>query len=116
MITISNRTADFNELSIENLTKRPLFDALKIFWKNSEMDYMNFLETNGINFFKEYSRIDELRDSVNNELDTLKNVAKSNQNFAFDFKIADSIKNLVQLKTTSFQNLPLILELLGTKI
>ena len=40
------------------------------------MDYMNFLETNGINFFKEYSRIDELRDSVNNELDTLKNVAK----------------------------------------
>lgn len=102
MITISNRTADFNELSIENLTKRPLFDALKIFWKNSEMDYMNFLETNGINFFKEYSRIDELRDSVNNELDTLKNIAKSNQNFAFDFKIADSIKKLGAIKDHEF--------------
>ena len=36
MITISNRTADFNELNIENLTKRPLFDALKVFWKGSE--------------------------------------------------------------------------------
>lgn len=113
MITISNRTADFNELSIENLTKRPLFDALKIFWKNSEMDYMNFLETNGINFFKEYSRIDELRDSVNNELDTLKNVAKSNQNFAFDFKIADSIKKLGAIKDHEFSKFTIDFRTIG---
>ena len=66
------------------------------------MDYMNFLETNGINFFKEYSRIDELRDSVNDEIETLKNLAKSNQNFAFDFKIADSIKKLGAIKDHEF--------------
>lgn len=102
MITISNRTADFNELKIENLTKRPLLDALKVFWKNGDMDYINFLESNQISYFKEYSRIDELKDSINDEIEILKNLVKNAQNFAFDFKIADSLKKLAPIKDHEF--------------
>lgn len=102
MITISNRTADFNELNIENLTKRPLFDALKVFWKSGDMDYINFLESNQISYFKEYSRIDELKDSINDEIEILKNLVKNAQNFAFDFKIADSLKKLAPIKDHEF--------------
>lgn len=96
------RTADFNELNVDNLTKRPLFDTLKVFWKSSDMDYINFLESNQISYFKEYSRIDELKDSINDEIEILKNLVKNAQNFAFDFKIADSFKKLAPIKDHEF--------------
>lgn len=55
MLNLSIRQVDFNELKVENLSKRPILDALQKFWTKSENEFYEFLEQNDLDFYKKYS-------------------------------------------------------------
>lgn len=44
MLNLTLRRVDFNELRVEDISKRPILESLQKFWSKSENEYIDFLE------------------------------------------------------------------------
>lgn len=91
MLNLSIRQVDFNELKVENLSKRPILDALQKFWTKSENEFYEFLEQNDLDFYKKYSSIAELKDGLAKDIEKINTIAQNESGF-FDYKIINALK------------------------
>lgn len=89
MIKLNVYGVNFEELNINNLSKRGVFDSLKTFWNGDEMSYVQYLESIGINY---YSTLDNVysvysfNKSLNEEIEKFKYAIENKNSGAFDFK------------------------------
>lgn len=106
MIPISVFRANFDELNIKNLSKRPLLDSLKIFYQDNEYEYINFLESIGINFYEEFNNIFELNDKINKEIKILNDISTKQELDKFDFRAVNLFKrNLKEINDSEYYKL-----------
>lgn len=108
MIPISVFRANFDELNIKNLAKRALLDSLKIFYQDNEYEYMNFLESVGINYYEEFNNIFELNNAINKEIRILNDIATKQNLDKFDFRAVNLFKrNLKEINDSEYYKLNL---------
>ncbi|MBD5165146.1 hypothetical protein [Helicobacter sp.] len=108
MIPISVFRANFDELNIKNLAKRALLDSLKIFYQDNEYEYMNFLESIGINYYEEFNNIFELNNAINKEIRILNDIATKQNLDKFDFRAVNLFKrNLKEINDSEYYKLNL---------
>lgn len=108
MIPISVFRANFDELNINNLSKRALLDSLKIFYQDNEYEYMNFLESVGINYYEEFNNIFELNNTINKEIKILNDIATKQNLDKFDFRAVNLLKrNLKEINDSEYYKLNL---------
>lgn len=106
MIPISVFRANFDELNIKNLSKRALLDSLKTFYKENEYEYINFLESIGINFYEEFNNIFELNNKINKEIKILNDIATKQELDKFDFRAVNLFKrNLKEINDSEYYKL-----------
>lgn len=117
MLNISIRKVDFNELNIENLSKRPILDTLEKFYKGSESEYYEFLEQNGLSYFKSFSTMAELKEIMDNDVKTLNDIAENTTNNKLDFKTINFLKskNLKEVQEHEFYKLTIDLREVNEK-
>lgn len=99
MIPLTLAKVNFDELNINNLSKRALLESLKIFYKKDDISYFDFLESKGINYFKNFKNIFELNNELNTEIKILNDLASKEELMGFDFKASSLLKR--NLKTLS---------------
>lgn len=99
MIPLTLAKVNFDELNINNLSKRALLESLKIFYKKDDISYFDFLESKGINYFKNFKNIFELNNELNAEIKILNDLASKEELMGFDFKASSLLKR--NLKTLS---------------
>ncbi|MCR2117021.1 hypothetical protein CUPS3808_03925 [Campylobacter upsaliensis] len=99
MIPLTLAKVNFDELNINNLSKRALLESLKIFYKKDDISYFDFLESKGINYFKSFKNIFELNNELNAEIKILNDLASKEELMGFDFKAPSLLKR--NLKTLS---------------
>lgn len=108
MIPISVFRANFDELNINNLSKRALLDSLKIFYQDNEYEYINFLESVGINYYEEFNNIFELNNAINKEIKILNDIATKQNLDKFDFRAVNLLKrNLKEINDSEYYKLNL---------
>lgn len=107
MLNISIRKVDFNELNIENISKRPILDTLEKFYKGSSAEYYEFLEQNGLSYFKNFSTMTELQEVMDNDVAILNTIAEQNLSDKFDYKTINFLKskNLKPIQEHEFYKL-----------
>lgn len=106
MMPISVFRANFDELNIKNLSKRALLDSLKIFYKENEYEYINFLESIGIDFYEEFNNIFELNNKINKEIRILNDIAVKQELDKFDFRAVNLFKrNLKEINDSEYYKL-----------
>lgn len=112
MINLSLRKVDFNELKIENLSKKPILESLKKFWQKSDNEFIEFLEKNNIDYYKNFSSIAELKESINQNISILNSIAEQNIENSFDFKTINLLKgkNLKEIQDYEFVKLTIDLK------
>ncbi|EAK4313851.1 hypothetical protein CRW48_05620 [Campylobacter upsaliensis] len=99
MIPLTLAKVNFDELNINNLSKRALLESLKIFYKKDDISYFDFLESKGINYFKNFKNIFELNNELNAEIKIFNDLASKEELMGFDFKAPSLLKR--NLKTLS---------------
>ncbi|EAW7618423.1 hypothetical protein FG184_06340 [Campylobacter upsaliensis] len=99
MISLTLAKVNFDELNVNNLSKRALLESLKIFYKKDDISYFDFLESKGINYFKSFKNIFELNNELNAEIKILNDLASKEELMGFDFKASSLLKR--NLKTLS---------------
>ncbi|EAI4456455.1 hypothetical protein A0Y76_04415 [Campylobacter upsaliensis] len=99
MIPLTLAKVNFDELNINNLSKRALLESLKIFYKKDDISYFDFLESKGINYFKNFKNIFELNNELNAEIKIFNDLASKEELMGFDFKASSLLKR--NLKTLS---------------
>ena len=108
MIPISVFRANFDELNINNLSKRALLDSLKVFYQDNEYEYMNFLESIGINYYEEFNNIYELNNTINKEIKILNDIATKQELDKFDFRAVNLLKrNLKEINDSEYYKMNL---------
>lgn len=108
MIPISVFRANFDELNINNLSKRALLDSLKIFYQDNEYEYINFLESVGINYYEEFNNIFELNNAINKEIKILNDIATKQNLDKFNFRAVNLLKrNLKEINDSEYYKLNL---------
>ncbi|ELU1350217.1 hypothetical protein SBJ83_001672 [Campylobacter jejuni] len=108
MIPLTLAKVNFDELNINNLSKRALLDSLKIFYKKDDMAYFEFLESKGINYYKNFKNIFELNNELNTEIKIFNDLASKEELIGFDFKASALLKrNLKTLTDNDYYKLNL---------
>lgn len=108
MIPISVFRANFDELNINNLSKRALLDSLKVFYQDNEYEYINFLESVGINYYEEFNNIFELNNTINKEIKILNDIATKQNLDKFDFRAVNLLKrNLKEINDSEYYKMNL---------
>lgn len=92
MISLSLFKVNFDELNINNLSKRALLESLKVFYKADELAYLSFLEELGIDYYKKFNNIFELNNELNKEIKIFNNIASKEEIEQFDFKAINLFK------------------------
>lgn len=107
MLNLTLRKVDFNELKIEDISKRPILSSLQGFWSRSESEYVDFLEKNNIDFYKSFSSIAELKEIMKHDIAILNTIAEQGLENAFDFKTINLLKskNLKEIHDHEFMKL-----------
>lgn len=107
MLNLTIRKVDFNELKVEDIGKRPVLDTLLKFWNKSENEYIEFLQKHNIDFYKNFTSIAELKDTLKQDIETINNIAEQNLENAFDFKTINFLKskNLKEINDYEFVKL-----------
>lgn len=107
MLNLTIRKVDFNELKVEDIGKRPVLDTLLKFWNKSENEYIEFLQKHNIDFYKNFTSIAELKDTLKQDIETINNIAEQNLENAFDFKAINFLKskNLKEINDYEFVKL-----------
>ena len=107
MLNLTLRRVDFNELRVEDISKRPILESLQKFWSKSENEYIDFLEKNNIDFYKNFSSIAELKEVMKHDITILNTIAEQGLDNAFDFKTINLLKskNLKEIHDHEFMKL-----------
>ena len=71
MLSLSLYKVNFDELNINNLSKRALLDSLRKFWTNDDYSYLAYLEKLNINYYQKFTNIFELNNNLNEEIKLL---------------------------------------------
>ncbi|EPT0408892.1 hypothetical protein ACVNVM_001105 [Campylobacter upsaliensis] len=115
MISLTLAKVNFDELNINNLSKRALLESLKIFYKKDDISYFDFLESKGINYFKNFKNIFELNNELNAEIKIFNDLASKEELMGFDFKASSLLKrNLKTLSDNDYYKLNLDLRELNS--
>lgn len=97
MLELQVRQADSNEISLDTLSKKPLLDTLLSFWHGSEAEFIEYLESIGIHYTKDYgNNFYTFTKIINEDLEKI-HKAFFNENIGkLDFRIVNLItpKNL----------------------
>ena len=64
MLSLSLYKVNFDELNINNLSKRALLDSLRKFWTNDDYSYLAYLEKLNINYYQKFTNIFELNNNL----------------------------------------------------
>ncbi|OCS21951.1 hypothetical protein CFVI97532_07060 [Campylobacter fetus subsp. venerealis cfvi97/532] len=107
MLKLSLYGANFEELNINNLSKRGVFDSLKTFWNGDEMSYINYLESIGIDYFNTLSNIFSLNKTLNEDIEKFKYAISSGNTGNFDFRAVSLFtnKNLQNIQDSQYLKL-----------
>lgn len=99
MIPLTLAKVNFDELNVNNLSKRALLESLKIFYKKDDISYFDFLESKGINYFKNFKNIFELNNELNAEIKIFNDLASKEELMGFDFKASSLLKRNLKVLT-----------------
>lgn len=103
MISLTLFKANFDELNINNLSKRALFDSIRIFYKGNDFEYINFLENLKINYYEKFNNIFELNNEINKEIKIINELASKQEMEKFDFKVVNLFKrNLKEVNDSEY--------------
>ena len=117
MLNLTLRKVDFNELKVEDISKRPILETLYKFWTKSEAEYIDFLEKHNIDYYKNFSSIAELKETMKNDITTLNTIAEQGLENSFDFKTINFLKskNLKEIFDHEFVKLTIDLREINNK-
>lgn len=106
MISLTLSKVNFDELNVNHITKRPLLDSLSLFYNKGEMDYLEFIEAKGMNYYKKFRNIFELNQELNQEVKIFNELASKEELIGFDFKAINLLKrNLKPLSDNDYYRL-----------
>ena len=111
MLNLTLRKVDFNELKVEDIGKRPVLDTLLKFWTKSENEYIDFLQKHNIDFYKNFTSIAELKDTLTQDIETINNIAEHNLENAFDFKTINFLKSKSLKEINDYEFVKLTIDL-----
>ncbi|MCW1538448.1 hypothetical protein OLR75_10430, partial [Campylobacter jejuni] len=60
----------------KNITKRGILDTLKKFWNGNFDEYLEYLQSIGINYYEKIDNIYKLKQTLNNDIEKLKENVK----------------------------------------
>ncbi|MBX7491281.1 hypothetical protein [Helicobacter turcicus] len=108
MISLTLFRANFDELNIHYLSKRVLLDSLRVFYNGSDYEYLEFLESLGIDYYKKFNNLFELNKEINNEIRIFNALAQKQELDKFDFKAINLLRrNLKEINDSEYLKLNL---------
>ncbi|HEH5091029.1 TPA: hypothetical protein SG772_001637 [Campylobacter coli] len=107
MLKLSISKVNFDELNINEISKRSIFDSLSVFWNSSEMTYLEYLDNIGIDYYKKSPNIFKLNESLNEEIKKFQEAIASENIGDFDFKAIKLFgsKNLKEINDNEYFSL-----------
>ncbi|ECK2550106.1 hypothetical protein FQW77_08500 [Campylobacter jejuni] len=106
MLNLTINKVAFDELNINNLSKRGVFHSIMKFWNGTAEEYFDYLNNIGINYYQTFSNIYEFNKNMNEDIEKLKNAIKNNNIGSFDFKIVNLLaKNLKEMNDNEYYKL-----------
>lgn len=107
MLKLSISKVNFDELNINEISKRSVFDSLSIFWNSSEMAYLEYLDSIGIDYYKKSPNIFKLNESLNEEIKKFQEAVANDNIGDFDFKAIKLFgsKNLKEINDNEYFSL-----------
>lgn len=104
MLKLSISGVNFEELNIKNLSKRGIFDSLKIFWNGDDMSYIDYLNSIGVDYFKTFENTFTFNKNLNEDIEKLKYAINAGNTGKFDFKAIPLFtnKNLPNLQDSQY--------------
>lgn len=107
MLKLSLYGANFEELNVNNLSKRGVFHSLQTFWNGDERSYINYLESIGIDYFYNLSNIFSFNKILNEDIEKFKYAISSGNTGNFDFKAIPLFtnKNLQPIQDSQYLKL-----------
>ncbi|EHH5742962.1 hypothetical protein HVL07_001623, partial [Campylobacter coli] len=95
---------NFDELNINEISKRSIFDSLSVFWNSSEMTYLEYLDNIGIDYYKKSPNIFKLNENLNEEIKKFQEAIASENIGDFDFKAIKLFgsKNLKEINDNEY--------------
>lgn len=117
MLNLTLRKVDFNELKVEDISKRPILETLYKFWTKGEAEYIDFLEKHNIDYYKNFSSMAELKETMKNDITNLNAIAEQGLENSFDFKTINFLKskNLKEIFDHEFVKLTIDLREINDK-
>ncbi|EAH6107309.1 hypothetical protein GB951_09465 [Campylobacter coli] len=104
MLKLSISKVNFDELNINEISKRSIFDSLSVFWNSSEMTYLEYLDNIGIDYYKKSPNIFKLNENLNEEIKKFQEAIASENIGDFDFKAIKLFgsKNLKEINDNEY--------------
>ncbi|EPV1885559.1 coiled-coil domain-containing protein, partial [Campylobacter coli] len=101
---LSISKVNFDELNINEISKRSIFDSLSVFWNSSEMTYLEYLDNIGIDYYKKSPNIFKLNENLNEEIKKFQEAIASENIGDFDFKAIKLFgsKNLKEINDNEY--------------
>ena len=93
MLSLSLYKVNFDELNINNLSKRALLDSLRKFWTNDDYSYLAYLEKLNINYYQKFTNIFELNNNLNEEIQKINKAIAEENTGHFNFKAINLLKS-----------------------
>ncbi|CAD7289517.1 hypothetical protein LMG7974_01594 [Campylobacter majalis] len=107
MLKLNIYGVNFLEQNINSISKRGVFDALKIFWNGDDRSYIDYLESIGIDYFHNLSNLYSLNQNLNEDIEKLKYAISKQNTGNFDFKAVSLFtnKNLPPIQDSQYLSL-----------
>ncbi|ENI6368934.1 hypothetical protein ABZL51_001636 [Campylobacter jejuni] len=106
MLNLNISKVNFDELDIKNITKRGILDTLKKFWNGNFDEYLEYLQSIGINYYEKIDNIYKLKQTLNNDIEKLKENVKDGKNVGkFNYQAISQFKNLQEVRDSEYYKL-----------
>ncbi|EAI7269805.1 hypothetical protein B0619_07560 [Campylobacter lari] len=115
MLNVTINKVNFDELDINNLSKRGVLQSLEKFWNGNQNEYIEYLDNIGIEYYKNYKNIFNLNQQLNSDIAILQENINQGKYGNFNFKISTIIKNLKDINDLEYYKLNIDLRELNDK-
>ncbi|EAH8851022.1 hypothetical protein CDJ58_03645 [Campylobacter lari] len=115
MLNVTINKVNFDELDINNLSKRGILQTLEKFWNGNQNEYIEYLDNIGIEYYKNYKNIFNLNQQLNSDIAVLQENINQGKYGNFNFKISTIIKNLKDVNDLEYYKLNIDLRELNDK-
>ncbi|TXE84780.1 hypothetical protein FPD46_00665 [Campylobacter peloridis] len=115
MLNVTINKVNFDELNIDNLSKRGILQTLEKFWNGNQNEYIEYLDNIGIEYYKNYKNIFNLNQQLNSDIAILQENINQGKYGNFNFKISTIIKNLKDINDLEYYKLNIDLRELNDK-